>query len=494
VSLALFLAAPAGADAVTDWNLNVAKAALAACIEVAGSSNPAHESRMYAMMHVAIHDALNAINPRFRPYVFNVPGPAGASPEAAVASAARNVLVRAISELPSPAACVQAGIDSVEADYSAAIAALPNDAARMQGILLGQSAAAAINASRAGDGSDKPLPDFAYKQGTEPGEFRFVPGFDFAAAEAWGDVTPFVLRQGSQFRPGPPHPISSKEYSADFNEIMTFGGDGVTTPSLRTPEQTRFALFWLEGSVLTWNRIAREVSASRGLDLWENARLFGLLNVAVADAYTAHFDAKYHYKLWRPVTAVHLAADDRNPDTVADPTWIPLQQNYPTPGYPSGHSTAGGAAAQVLREFFGTDNIVFTICSQTLPSGQRCTDPSPVSRSYTSFTQAEQENAVSRILVGLHFRKDVEEGVKFGRKIGNRAINMFLLAAAVTPGDVNGNGVVDCADIGMVRAAFGRQSGQPGWDARADVDTDGVIDVRDLVFVSRRLPAGTRCP
>jgi hypothetical protein len=426
VSLALLVPRTATADAVTDWNVNAGKAALAACIEPAGSNDPGNESRLYAMMHVAIHDALNAIDRRFRPYVFNVQGPTGASREAAVASAARNVLVPVIGQLPFSAACVQAGIASVEADYSAAIAALPNNAARMLGIQLGQSSAAAIVALRSGDGSDKSQVDPNYPQGVEPGEFRFVPGFDIAFGEAWGDVTPFVLNHASQFRPGPPYQIRSKKYAADFNEVKDFGGDGVTTPSLRTPDQTRFGLFWIEGSVLTWNRIARNVSPDRGLDLWENARLFALLNLAVADGYIAHFNAKYHYNLWRPVTAVHLANSDGNSDTVGDATWTPLQQNYPTPAYPSGHSTAGGAAAQVFEEFFGTDNIGFRVCSLTLPLGQRCTDPSPVFRSYASFSQAAEENALSRILVGLHFRNDVEEGVKFGRKIGKRTENLFL--------------------------------------------------------------------
>jgi hypothetical protein len=426
VCLALLAPLPAAADAVTDWNVNAAEAALAACIEPPGSNDPAHESRMYAMMHGAIHDALNAIDRRFRPYVYNVQGPTGASREAAIASAARNVLMPVIKELPFDPPCVAAGIASVEADYVAALLAIPNGFAKTQGIELGQASAAAIVALRAGDGSDKPLGDPNYPQGTEPGEFRFVPGFDFAAGKAWADVTPFVLSQASQFRPGHPYQIRGKKYAADFNEVKAFGGNGVTTPSLRTPDQTQFALFWIEGSVLTWNRIARNVSADRGLDLWENARLFGLLNLAVADAYIAHFDGKYHYNFWRPVTAVHLAGSDGNPDTVGDPTWNPLQQNYPTPTYPSGHSTAGGAAAQALEEFFRTDNIGFKVCSLTLPPGQRCTDPSPVYRLYMSFSQAAEENALSRIMAGLHFRNDVEEGLKLGQKIGKRTATLLL--------------------------------------------------------------------
>jgi hypothetical protein len=424
MSLALIFPRPATADAVTDWNVNAGKAALAACIQPAGSSDPGNESRLYAMMHVAIHDALNAIDRRFRPYVFDVQGATGASREAAVASAARNVLVQVISKLPATAAspaCVHAGIASVEADYAAAIAALPNNDARMLGIQLGQSSAAAIVAFRSGDGSEKSQidPNCPDPNKTEAGEFLCVPGFPIVAAESWGHVTPFVLHHVSQFRPSPPHKLSSKKYAADFNEVKAFGGDGIGTPTRRTLEQTQFGLFWLEGSVLTWNRIARNVSANRGLDLWENARLFGLLNLAVADAYIAHFDAKYHYNRWRPVTAVRLAESDGNPDTVGDPTWTPLQQNYPTPTYPSGHSTAGGAAAQVLQEFFGTDNVGFSVCTLTL-------NGCAVSRQYVSFSQAAEENALSRILVGLHFRNDVEEGVKLGRKIGGRAANLFL--------------------------------------------------------------------
>jgi hypothetical protein len=427
LSLALVLPRSAAADAVTDWNANAAKAALAACI--APGNDPLHESRLYAMMHVSIHDALNAIDRRFRPYVFDVQGPTGASGPAAVASAARNVLIPVINRLPFPAACVQAGIASVEADYSAAISAVPDGVAKTQGINLGQASAAVIVALRANDGSDAPLQDFTYPQRTGPGEFRFTPGFNFAFGTRWGDVTPFVLNDASQFRPGPPYRIRSRKYAADFDEVKRLGGNGVTTLTMRTPEQTQIALFWLESSPLAWNRIARSVSASRGLDLWENARLFGLLNLALADGYIGNADTKGHYNFWRPVTAIHTGDDDGNPNTDGDPAWTPLEPNYPNPDYDSGHSLEGGAAAEVLREFFGTDNIGFRACSFTLPPGQRCTDPNPVFRQYSSFSQAAEENAFSRILAGLHFRDAIEVGLKHGQKIGNRTVNRFLRPA-----------------------------------------------------------------
>ncbi len=428
VGLVLFFPPRAAADAVTDWNVNAGEAMLAACIEPPGSNDPLHESRIYAMMHVAIHDALNAIDRRSRPYAFDAAGYSQASPAAAVAAAARGVLVSEIGKLPLPfpPACAQAGIASAEADYAAALAAIPDGTPKAEGIQVGKAAAMAIIALRSGDGSDTPLLAFDYPQGTLPGEFRFPPGFDFAFAPGWGLVTPFVLNHGSQFRPGQPYNVSSKKYAADFNELKSLGGDNITTASARTVEQTEIGLFWIESSPLGWNRIARTVSINQRVGLWENARLFGLLNLALADGYIGAGEAKFHYNFWRPVTAVHNATTDGNPDTVGDPTWTPLQANYPTPDYPSAHSVEGGAGAQVLSEFFGTDNIGFKTCSMTLPAGTRCTDASPVYRAYTSFSQAANENAVSRIYIGIHFRLAVEEGVKQGRKIGNRAVNLLL--------------------------------------------------------------------
>jgi hypothetical protein len=163
-----------------------------------------------------------------------------------------------------------------------------------------------------------------------------------------------VLDDASQFRPGPPYALTSPQYAADLNEIKALGGDGVTTPSARTARQTETALFWLESSPLAWNRIARSLSDGRRLDAWESARLFGLLNMAMADGYVSSFDTKYHYRYWRPVTAIRAAGGDGNPATTADPTWTPLAITPPIPDYDSAHAVEGGAAAQAFREFFGT--------------------------------------------------------------------------------------------------------------------------------------------
>jgi hypothetical protein len=423
-------AVPAGAhrtprsDAVSAWNANAGKAAIAACISP--GDDPLHESRMYAMTHLAIHDALNAIDRRSRPYAFNATAKRGASPDAAVAAAARDVLVALVRQIsaPFPPACVQAGVASVETDYTAALAAIPDGRPKARGIELGRAAATTILALRAADGSDTPLVVEDFPQGTAPGEYRFTPGTPFAFAPGWGGVTPFVLDDASQFRPGPPYAVTGRKYAADLNEVKALGGDGVTTPSARTPEQTEIALFWVESSPLQWNRIARTVSTR--LDPWAQARLFALLNMALADGYIGSFETKSHYKYWRPVTAIRAADTDGNPRTSADPTWTPLVTTPPIPDYDSAHAVQGGAGSTVLKRFFGTDRIGFTTCSLTLPAGSTCTDASPVTRSYATFSAAAEENGISRILVGFHFRKAVEEGIEHGNSIGDLAVDRFL--------------------------------------------------------------------
>lgn len=426
VLVAHLLTSFAYADAVRDWNQNAGKAAVAACLSP--FDDPLHESRLYAMTHLAIHDALNAIDRRSEPYAYRDQVEDWTSPEAAVAAAARNVLVPLINQIPFPfpPECLSAGVASVEADYAVALAGIPNGPAKTRGIEVGQAAAAAILALRANDGSDTPLLDFNYPQGTNPGEYRFTPGFPFAFAPGWGNVNPFVLTHSGQFIPTRPYDLHTRNYVLDFNEVKDLGGDGVTTPSLRTPDQTQIALFWIESSPLQWNRIARTVSASMNLDMWENARLFGLLNMALTDGYISSFYAKYQFNYWRPITAIQTADTDGNPDTVADPTWTSLVPAPPIPDHDSAHSVEGGAAAQVLADFFGNDNIAFNACSLTLPAGSNCTDATPVFRHYSSFSQAADENGVSRIYVGFHFRNAVEEGIRHGRRIGSRAVSLYL--------------------------------------------------------------------
>jgi hypothetical protein len=407
-------------DAVITWNVNTADAEIAAGITPI--FDPLHETRLNDMVHLAVHDALNAIDRRFAPYALAIRVRPQASPEAAVATAARDVLVPVLGELPPlfpPATAIQL----VEDRYTAALDAIPEGKSKRDGIAVGHAAAAAILDRRAGDGADVEFLDFDYPQGTTPGQFRFVEGAPFAVAPLWGEVTPFALRDGSQFRPRPPYAVTGKQYAADYNELKQLGS---LTGSTRTAEQTEIGLFWFEASPLRWNRIARTVSLSAGLDMWENARLFGLLNIALADGYIGNWDAKHYYNQWRPETAVRLGDSDGNPDTVGDPNWTPLWGSTgATPEYDSGHSIEGAAASVVLKRVLGTDHMTFAVCSYTLPS-ETCTDASPKLRTYHSFSQASEENGFSRILVGWHFRNAVEQGAKHGRKIGQLAVDRYL--------------------------------------------------------------------
>ncbi len=276
--------------------------------------------------------------------------------DAAVAAAARDVLVPLIGQLPLelvPQPCIDAGVASVEADYTAALAAIPDNQAKAQGIAVGQAAAAAILALRADDGAVGPFLNFNCPQDTNPGEYQCTPGTPFIVFEVWENVTPFVLKDSSQFRPGPPYAVNKKKYTADFNEVKSLGGDDITTPSERTADQTEIALYWWESSPLKWNRVARVVSADAGLDLWENARLFGLLNMALADGYIAMVDSKNHYNYWRPVTAIQTGDTDGNPDTTGDPALDTVARDSSGPGLRLGslnrRGRGCGSAEAVLR-------------------------------------------------------------------------------------------------------------------------------------------------
>lgn len=405
----------ARADAVLDWNETAASAAFAAGLDnpTDGCVDALHESRMFAMMHAAIHDALNGIERRSQPYALDARVQPGSSPEAAVAAAAHDVLIALFPQLPDLGFTPAAATDLVETAYAAALAKIPDTPAKAQAILIGQAAAAAILTLRAADGSDATFLDFNYVPGPNPGDFQLIPGLPFAAAPGWGKVTPFVLTSSSQYRPRPPYALSSKKYAVDFNEVKSLGA---VDSSTRTDEQTEIALFWMEGAPQGWNRIARIVSVQHGLDLWQNARLFGLLNLASADGYIADFEAKYFYKFWRPITAIRAGDTDGNPDTVADPTWDSLRLTPPAPDHSSGHSVEGGAMSEVLARFFG-DAVGFTTTSTTQPG---------VARSFARFSQAAQENANSRVYIGFHFRHATKVGIKLGRKVGKLTFSHFL--------------------------------------------------------------------
>jgi hypothetical protein len=390
------------ADVVIDWNVIATDAAFAA------GKNALEQSRIYAMTHAAIHDALNAIDRRYKPYVLDRRAEPNASPEAAVAAAAHDVLV---AQLPTRQA-------TLDAAYAASLADIADGPAKAGGVAIGQAAAAAILALRGADGSTAPMP---YTPGTAPGAYQLTPpNFAPAVLPGWGAVTPFALKSGAQFRPAPPKffDLTSAEYAADYNEVKAVGELNSAT---RTAEQSEIARFWYEGSPNGWNRIARVVAAQRGLDTWRNARLFGLLNFAMADGFIAGFDSKYFYNFWRPITAIRAGATDNNPATVADPAWATFLVTPGAPDYPSTHSVLGAAAAETLARFFGADTISFTTTSGAPFPG--------ITRSYTSFSQAARENADSRVYAGIHFRTACRDGLIQGTRVGRYVFEHALRPA-----------------------------------------------------------------
>ena len=413
--------APARADEVTDWN------AIAIDVLALGGQNPVVMTRGLAMAHLAAHDALNAIDRRYEPYLYDARSEPGAAPGAAVAAAMRDALVGALSGFGTPEQQAK-GKERADAAFAAALAMIPEGRSRRDGIAVGQAAAAAMLALRKADGATAQV---AYTPGTQPGQWRPHPnpvpanppipdealalGNSPAMLPQWGQMMPFTMRAPWQFRLRPPPAVTSETYTRDYNEVKRLGGKRST---VRTAAQVEIACFWYEGSARGWNRIARIITGQRALDRWEQARLFGLLNAAMADGYIAGADTRYLYNFWRPVTAVRAGDSDGNDATVGDPTWETFMNTPPLPEYPSTHSVLGGAAAVVMSRFFGTDQVSFTMTSGPPFAG--------ITRSFTSFSQAQEENGDSRVYSGIHFRNSTVAGILQGEQIGRQAFAQYL--------------------------------------------------------------------
>ncbi|MCI0626381.1 MAG: vanadium-dependent haloperoxidase [Acidobacteria bacterium] len=381
------------ADAITAWN----SAALNAIR--ARNSPPPAAARNLAILHTAIYDAVNGISRTHESYFVLSTVPASASKEAAASAAAHKVL---LNLYPATAAI----FDALHGRTLAAISEGPQKAA---GIAWGEGVAEQILALRANDGSDATV---APPSGSGPGIWQPTPPANAAyLLPQWGFVTPFVMADPAQFRPPGPPALSSAQWAANCNEVKALGR---ATDSTRTEEQSQIALFWVDGAGTEtppghWNSIAREVAATLSNTLEENARLFALLNLALADATICAWDAKYTFNFWRPVTAIRNGDTDGNPATDADPSWLSYITTPPFPDYVSGHSTFSGAASTVLALFYGTDNISFTTGSDSLPG---------VLRSFDSFSAAAEEAAISRLYGGIHFRFANEDGLQSGLRIG----------------------------------------------------------------------------
>src|SRR6266567_1690664 len=362
-----------------------------------------HPTRSYAILHAAIYDAVVSITRDAPPYLFSVKAPRSARADAAAAQAGHDTLVALYPTM-------KAALDQQLADE---LAVIPDGAGKRQGIQVGQAVAAQLVAIRTNDGSAVTPPPFV--PGNQPGNYRPTPpNFPAPVFTNWGNVTPFVLNNGAQFRPAPPPALTSQAYADALNEVKSLGQNTSTT---RTLDQTVIAKFWAGPIWNTWNEIAENAALAHHTNLENTARLFAVLNLSFADSTITFYDAKYHYLLWRPVTAIRLADTDGNPATVGDPTWTPLAPTALDPSYPGAHSTISSTGATVLSAFFGNQDQI-RVTSDVLPG---------VARTFASYNDVATEAGLSRIYAGQHTRIDHEAGLALGHSVAQFVLPHFGL-------------------------------------------------------------------
>ena len=388
---------PPQGDAVLQWNQVLQRA-----LRVPGAQPPTiRAERSYAIMHAAMFDAVNSIERAFKPYFAEVRGPRGPRPsaQAAAAQAAHDTLVALYPQQQATFA----------AELAASLEGVFPDQART-GVAVGRAVAQHLLTWRSTDRWDATPPPYILP--SELGLWQPTPpGFSRATFTHWADVVPFALSSSTQFRPPPPPPLTSARYAADFNEAKELGA---VDSSRRTADQTLVARLWASVGTPTSpvnisNNVTRDVAMARGNTLVENARLFALLNIALHDALQTSFASKYHYGLWRPVTAIRRAEEDGNPETIADPNWSSLIVNPPYPTYAGNAATIGATTATILALFFGREDITFEVHWEGNPGW---------TRSYAGFWELAEEQARSRIYGGIHFAFDSDAGQVIGRNVG----------------------------------------------------------------------------
>ena len=436
----LAIALPARADVVTDWNV-------VGTTVMPRFGGPPQQYRAMAIATVAAHDALNLIDHRYGTYSSGLPSAApGASPDAAVAAAMRTTLQAMITALPAPAgtpeaiaaenAARAAAMAAIETQYAATLGAGAPDASELAGIAIGEAAAYAILSQRYNgalqplDGSGTPGGLADYTAGPwGMGVYQPTPAPEMPAVQnptfvRWRYVTPFAVNSAAQFRAPPAQifDLTGARYAIEYNQVKA-QGDARMRGAFPDSQLSLIPRFWA-GGALEWNANVRLIAAGRGLDRWQHARLFALMNVSIADALITNFDSKYHYAFWRPVTAIRwMAGDDGNPDTQPDPSWRPFLQTPGYPDYPCGSTAVTGAATQTVRRFFGTNAIGFTRTVNApalpLPPPLQNLAARPITRTYKSMSIAENEQARARVYSGIHFLEGCTAGIRMGNQVAN---------------------------------------------------------------------------
>ena len=388
--------APASANVIADWD--------AKAVAIIAPAVPAPLSqREAAIVNVAMFDAVNAIEQRYQPYLFKQGAAPDTSQEAAAAAAAAAVI---IGLHPQAAGDIKVALEK----YLAPIADGP---AKAGGVKLGEAVAAAILQARATDGATAPD---AYRPKTKPGVW--IPT-QAAAASAWPNMRPFALGSPSQFRPGPPPALDSKEWAADYNEIKTYGSK---TSTSRSPQQTETARFWLAVGPAAYHQIPRQLIIAQKMDILDSARLMALYAVALTDAYVAVFDAKYHYELWRPITAIRNGDIEENAATRREATWQPIDNTPMHPEYPCAHCINAGAAAGVIETVLGSRTIPEVAMTSTTAPG--------VIHRFTNLDTLCEEVSNARVWAGFHYRFSTVVGTAMGWRIGEYVVQNVMQPTA----------------------------------------------------------------
>jgi PAP2 superfamily len=385
--------APVSADVITDWNEK------AVAFVTKHRMLPPQAERVVASVQVAMFDAVNSVERRYRPYRLAVTTAKETSQEAAAAVAAGMVL---------------AGLHPNETEelnsvMGAYLAAIPPGTAKSEGIKVGQEVAAKIVAERKVDGADAPD---AYRPKTRPGVYVPTP---ITASSMWPNVKPFAMTSPSQFRPQPPIPLAGEEWAADYNEIKNLGGKNSIK---RTARQSEDGRFWLITGPASYYPIVRQLVVAKKMDVIDSARFMALASTAAADAYIAVFDAKYHYDFWRPITAIRNGDIDDNPATGLDAIWQPIDNTPMHPEYPCAHCITSAAVAAVIEAALGGADIPeVSMISPTAPG---------VTHRWTNVWVYADEVSMARIYAGFHYRFSTRVGQEMGRKIGRLVVESLM--------------------------------------------------------------------